>query len=169
MNDLLTGLTGSPLASRVGWVLTHFLWQGAAIAVLFEIVRLSLWRHSAAARYGAGCCAMVLLPVVPIITLLVQDHAIGSIPAAGEVATFHAPVDLHYHASSGIFVFLGQDGAFLSLLAPWLAVAWAVGVALFSLRLLRSWWWAGRIRTRDCERVEPVLVRTLNALRARLE
>ena len=29
MNDFLAGLTESAFAGRVGWVLIHFLWQGA--------------------------------------------------------------------------------------------------------------------------------------------
>ena len=37
MNALITGFLSSSVACRVGWALIHFLWQGAAVALVLRL------------------------------------------------------------------------------------------------------------------------------------
>jgi len=79
MNVLLE-LVNEPLASRVGWVLLHSLWQGAVVAGIFEAARFALRKRSAQSRYLAGCAALAILLVATIVTFLIESPAL---PAAG--------------------------------------------------------------------------------------
>jgi hypothetical protein len=54
-------------------------------------------------------------------------------------------------------------------LAPWLAGAWSLGVAVCLLRLMRGCLWVRRIRWRQTEPAEPGWLETLEDLRVRLD
>ena len=49
------------LTNTIGWTLVHFVWQGAAIAVLLAAARYGLRKSSAQARYTAAMAAMLLM------------------------------------------------------------------------------------------------------------
>jgi hypothetical protein len=53
-----------------GWTLLHFLWQGAAIAVMTAALLHVLRNSSPQARYGAACTALALMLAAPIATAL---------------------------------------------------------------------------------------------------
>jgi beta-lactamase regulating signal transducer with metallopeptidase domain len=53
-------------------------------------------------------------------------------------------------------------------LAPWLAAAWAVGVGVCLLKLLRGCLWVRQLRRRGTEGVDPAWLRILDDLRLRL-
>jgi len=80
---------------QLGWALIHFLWQGAAIAAVYGLVRMYLTRSSPSARYVLGCVALAAMMAAPLITLslLPSGGAIesstripGSVQAAGSNA-----------------------------------------------------------------------------------
>ncbi|GMU20082.1 MAG: hypothetical protein AMXMBFR13_01830 [Phycisphaerae bacterium] len=61
---------------RLGWMLVHSLWQGAAVAALFGMLLLALPAERVRARYMAGCCALMLMVVLCGLTfVLVQVPA----------------------------------------------------------------------------------------------
>src|SRR5208282_139625 len=68
MTATLLNLLRLPSVERLGWTLLHFVWQGAAIAAIYGIALVAQRRHSAAARYLAGCLAMLLMALAPIMT-----------------------------------------------------------------------------------------------------
>jgi type II secretory pathway component GspD/PulD (secretin)/beta-lactamase regulating signal transducer with metallopeptidase domain len=54
---------------RLGWMLVHFLWQGAVVAVLLAAVLRLLPRAGANLRYLIACSAMVMMVVLPAVTM----------------------------------------------------------------------------------------------------
>ncbi len=59
MNQMWHLLMGSQVVHRLGWVLLHSMWLGAAVAALLAASDSVLRRRSAHARYLAGCAAML--------------------------------------------------------------------------------------------------------------
>jgi len=66
----LTELFSNSAAQRVGWALVHFLWQGAAVALVLAVLLALLRRRSAQARWALSCAALALLAVLPVATAL---------------------------------------------------------------------------------------------------
>src|SRR5258708_3122555 len=128
---------GHPLASRLGWVLLHSLWQGALVGAAFGLLRLALRRRSANARYVAGCVALAVPLAASLLTLI-----LGSTPSAGardsQSAMTHHPSAASNHESSsdaylegGTYRLVQSAAELLGRLAPSLAMVWLLGVAIF--------------------------------------
>jgi beta-lactamase regulating signal transducer with metallopeptidase domain/biopolymer transport protein ExbD len=162
MNSLLS------LIEPLGWALLHFLWQGAAIALL---LRGFLWltrRSAPQIRYTAAGAALALMMAAVAGTLWWQVQRNGAAGTNGTqvTTTETAPSTLaapqvpypsnetHVaHASSeaqapeatmpiAVPALTVPKPAATDLLRaafPWLVGAWAAGVALFSLRLVNGW------------------------------
>ena len=164
---------GNPILQRIGWVLLHSLWQGALIAGGFEAIRFLLRRRSAQSRYVAGCCALTLLLMAPVVTFTLQraNHspvAVGTAGSIGGTATVaRSSADFATVTQTPASAFRDAT-ALLNDIAPWLTAAWLAGVVLFAGRLTRSCWWVGKIRRRNQETVEQSLLDKLDALRRRL-
>ena len=81
MNSLL--LSFGPAWVQLGLVLAHFLWQGAAIALLLAGVLYLLRRRSPDARYTACGLAMLFMAASPVATVCyVRSHPLpGSLVA----------------------------------------------------------------------------------------
>lgn len=169
--SLLAGLIHHPVVERLGWLLLHSLWLGALIGGMHEAVRFALRRQSARLRYLAGCLAMIAIMIAPLATLWFGPHeGIG----AGSLGNLGFS-EMHNYANASTGPVVGGPSAagaplmaWLTGIAPWLAVLWFVGVVVFSGRLTRSWWWAGRIRTKQNAPVPEALLETLQALCGRL-
>jgi beta-lactamase regulating signal transducer with metallopeptidase domain/uncharacterized protein involved in exopolysaccharide biosynthesis len=170
--NILNEMIGSALVQRIGWVLLHSLWQGALIGAVFATSRFFLRRYSANARYAVACLLFSLLLAAPVITFLLK----GPRPSP---AFFPAPVPVVGRFSTAQIFTPGSTSAsslsalqfsvgVLSQMAPWLAMFWLAGTAYFIFRLARSWWWVGKLRTRDNEPLDTVWIEKLNALRERL-
>ncbi|GMU20052.1 MAG: hypothetical protein AMXMBFR13_01530 [Phycisphaerae bacterium] len=56
----------NPIVWRLGWALLHFVWQGAAIAVIVAGLMWLLRRRSSDARYGAACGGMLAMVVTTV-------------------------------------------------------------------------------------------------------
>ena len=137
--DLLT----RPFIGTLALALEHFVWQGAAIAlVLFAVVRLA--RPGAHARYLLGVLCLAAMALAPVVTvaMLPSPGIAGpsnSTPLAAVLSGAVAPAD-------------GATAAAL----PWnpqtiVVAAWLVGVLALSLRLAGGWIVTRRFiaRTRD--------------------
>ena len=53
----------------LGWVLLHFLWQGALLGALFWCANFILRHRSANARYVAGSATLLMMAAAPAMTL----------------------------------------------------------------------------------------------------
>jgi beta-lactamase regulating signal transducer with metallopeptidase domain/HEAT repeat protein len=72
----------------VGWVLVHFLWQGAAIAVLLRLVFALLAPSRPVVRYALGCSALALMIAAPLMTAAMLARPSVAAPAAASDGRF---------------------------------------------------------------------------------
>lgn len=112
----------------LGWALLHFLWQGAALGLLYMIVRTVLPRGEA--RYRWGMLMLVLMAACPFWTMW------KSIDVGAPHSSVSA-VDLG--VIEGIRGASWSWGEQLDALVPWLVLVWATGVLLLSLRVGLQW------------------------------
>jgi beta-lactamase regulating signal transducer with metallopeptidase domain len=68
----IESLLAMPWALKVGAVLVHFLWQGAAIALVLAAVLLMMRRRSPQARWLASCVALAALVAAPAVTACLE-------------------------------------------------------------------------------------------------
>src|ERR1039458_5299666 len=61
----------------LGWTLVHFLWQGAAIAIVYRIADLALARRSANARYVLALGALLGMLALSVGTLAYEESALA--------------------------------------------------------------------------------------------
>ena len=107
--------------------LIHFVWQGLAVAAALWIVLFVLRNGSAHARYVASCAALAALAAAPVITA----WAVYARPMA-IAAGFRGVVSrVAGAARSGV---APGSGTF----ELWVLRIWALGVLVFSLRLVWS-------------------------------
>lgn len=167
----------------LGWTLVHFLWQGAAIALVYRLADLALARRSAAARYGLALGALLAMLVVSATTLTYEENSTASSHAAtaalAVIASPNAPhlaqavVDrtsagrLLASPSSADHWQLAAGDLFPRRLMPWLDAFWLAGVLLLSLRALGGWWLIRRMRARLQQAPHTLLLR-IDVLRRRM-
>jgi beta-lactamase regulating signal transducer with metallopeptidase domain len=125
----------TPLAQALNTALIHFVWQGIAVGLLLWILLYVLRRGSANARYLVSCAALALLAVAPVVTAwaVYGSQTAGPMPwkTSADVVVIQGPqtwISVHPGTSGGL-------GGF----EAWLLPAWAIGVALFALRLMWCW------------------------------
>ncbi len=76
MNQSFENILNHPVMESLGWVLLHFLWQGASVAIVLLVVLAALRRASANVRYLACCVALFGTVLLPAITYsLLPDRA----------------------------------------------------------------------------------------------
>jgi len=144
-----------PSAQALAWALVHFVWQGAAIALVLVAVQ-QLGRLSASARYTSGVVAMAVMLAAPVLTFVRLSTAASATPipvsapsspaavsassAADAVATpaVTMPVDLQQQSDRAPMLWL-----------PVIVLAvWSTGVIVLSLRLFGGWLVARRLARR---------------------
>ncbi|WP_224240407.1 M56 family metallopeptidase [Hyalangium gracile] len=148
----------------LGWALLHLLWQGALVAVVLALALRVLGRRAANARYALACGALVMMLALPLATgwrhyqMASPERAERSAPAPSMLAP--APATLggpNLVAPRGFPVaaapvvpsvkesaptsepLLARARALVGQHLPWLVLAWGLGVATGSLRLLTGW------------------------------
>jgi Zn-dependent protease with chaperone function len=139
MTGLQDWLT-SPAARALAWALVHFVWQGAAIALLLAVC-LGLCR-AARVRYALACGAMVAMVLAFGVTLAVcwpASTASSKLPLGPRSALRVAPLPVR-----GRIIQTPPEPA-----PPrWFVPAWLSGVSLFYLYSLAAWMAATRLKMR---------------------
>lgn len=151
--DLWSILT-SPTAELLGWTLLHFVWQGALLAALLAGVLSVMKNHAPRVRYAVSCVALLGLFALPIGTgvLLGERMSTTPSPSPASVESLERPSTGVLRAPSATVedtsTRLWQDWATARLqpVIPWLALGWAVGVILFSIRLVGGAWRVRKLR-----------------------
>src|SRR5688572_27895481 len=82
MNSLLE----HPLVVRLGWTLLHFLWQGAAVAVILAILLQLARSAKPTVRYALSCAALVSMALCPVATFSLAAPTTPNAPAAAAAA-----------------------------------------------------------------------------------
>ncbi len=114
------------IIDAIGAALLHFLWQGAALGLLYFLLR-PLCAH-VTARYRLGIAALLALALCPVVTLA------WLWPAADAGIRVHAD-------SATVATIAGQASAqwHLRPLLPWLVAFWLGGVFVIAARSLWQW------------------------------
>ena len=169
----------------LGWALVHFLWQGAALAVLLAIVLAATRPTAARARYALSLLtlgAMLVLPVATGLRLLqrASDSAPPpsiqsqpTVPSEATATSRQSPAPLQstdpIMTPATTVAPAGRSVAqLLEPALPWLVVIWAIGVLALSLRLANGWLMTRRLRTEGTRETSPGLQEILARLAARL-
>ena len=107
----------------LGAALLHFLWQGAAIGLLYLLLRPLC--ANAGTRYCLGLCLLAVLALCPMLTLA------WFWPAAGAVA----PTTSSFNSVAAV---AAQELPHWQLrpLLPWLVALWFCGVLAIAARSL---------------------------------
>jgi len=167
--NILGLLASQAWVERLGWTLLHFLWQGAAVAILYAMARTRL--RSSQTRYVLGCAALALMMAAPVATWKWQAPAepaaetapnrTATIPSFRSIpATPAAPLPAPVRAA----VPARQSTRFL----PWVVAMWMIGSLVFWIRLLGGWAAAAGARARTCRPAPAEWQRRLEALRERV-
>jgi beta-lactamase regulating signal transducer with metallopeptidase domain len=157
----------------LGWTLVHFLWQGAAIAIVYRIADLALARRSANARYLLALSALAGMFAVSVATLAIEESAFYQ-PAPhtsgmlrNVVATRTQPFHLDLATSPATAPLRQADRFVLSHLMPYLDALWLAGVLFLSIRTLGGWWMIRRLHSRLQQAPHTLLLR-LDVLRRQM-
>ncbi|WP_263436921.1 M56 family metallopeptidase [Stigmatella hybrida] len=161
------------ILESLGWALLHLVWQGVLVAAVLAL-GLRLLGPRATARYGLACGALGLMLVLPIATGWQHLHArqapaaVSTLPAAaGQSPPGPASQAGAAPASPLAASLRARATAFTGGLLPWGVLAWGLGVAVSSLRLLAGWARLHR-RVREASPAPEAWQHRLEALARRL-
>ena len=159
----------------LGWTLVHFLWQAAAIALLYRIADLLLTRSSAAVRYAMAVAALVAMLGASLATLAWEEAGSRSATTqASEQAlsfTVAGPPLPASVAQSATTPEAPRDHAWrfdMDGMLPWLDATWLAGVLCLSLRAVGGCWFLERLRRAALEEAPHALRVRLDVLRREL-
>ena len=175
---------------RLGWMLVHFLWQGAVVAVLLAAVLRLLPRAGANLRYLIACSALVMMVMLPIVTIQFIEVA-GPAAEAGPSPLAASPdvaplvpstvqvVDEMPALPDAIVPLETADlttpvplqeriASALEPALPWLVAGWLVGVLGLSTWHVGGWAQLQRLKRRMVRRVGANLQQQATTLGARL-
>jgi bla regulator protein blaR1 len=140
------GWLPSGTVSTLGLSLVHFLWQGAAAALLLAVASAALRARSPRARYGVALAllmAMLLAPVATFVVLRDAESFDGPATLAATAGVPSPPVALSDGATVRLPLAQHTDPA---AYLPALVAFWAAGVLLLSLRTMGGWALLWRLR-----------------------
>ncbi len=154
----------------LGWALVHFLWQGAALALLLAAALRAGRAWAPAVRYLLACACLVAMLAAPAVTFRrgladaesarsttgvvartsSADASVDRTPSAAGTATGEEDVAVApSRAAVPVLRRLASwaEGA-VGFLLPWLVPLWMAGVGVLSLRLAGGWTYAQRLAER---------------------
>ena len=172
--------------SALGWALVHFVWQGAALALLLAAALAIVPQAAARTRYAFALVTLAAMALLPVATgLRLLDRTGDAAPSAPTQVTRApatetnaispapaAPASSHRanpskQTTPAIAALGGWRDAVQPLL-PWLVALWVVGVVALSARLAHGWRTAGRLRTQGTRAGSDSLQQLVAQLAARL-
>jgi len=178
------------LVQKLGWILLHFIWQAAAVALLLAVLLRILRRFSANLRYVTACLTLGLVVLLPVVTM----QFINVSPSQKEQPEFRIPdaeirpqtVELQSSAVSSpgsviyepvrqkstrmnYFADLKQKTAdVLEPALPHIVTLWLLGVFALSIWHLGGWTQLQRLRKKMVKQVDASLKTKLNRLSEKL-
>jgi beta-lactamase regulating signal transducer with metallopeptidase domain/protein involved in polysaccharide export with SLBB domain len=157
--------------------LVHFLWQGAALALIAAVL-MRFVRNSAQARYAIGVatlCAMVAAPVATTAWLMQTPARVADSSATSSSSLPALTGEGNAVAIASAPTTTADTGTSRSAAAPVFPYAtpvlliWTIGVALLSARLTGGWLIAHRLATRSVRPVVDELQHTARRLATQLK
>jgi beta-lactamase regulating signal transducer with metallopeptidase domain len=158
----------NPSTEALAWALVHFIWQGAALA-LIAFFAMRWLRLPAEGRYVAGILTLAAMLASPVVTYVVLARSAAPAPIVS--ALTGAPSDL-----GAVRTVLSTDAVQPPDIQPGpapratllLLAAWLCGVAVFSMRLAGGWIVARRMVTRGVRPVTPEIALLARRVAGRL-
>jgi TonB family protein len=167
-------LAASPIVHALGLALVHFLWQGAAIALLSAAALALFARAAASTRYVVACSGLAAMIMTPVLTLFVLANigtsapplVLAPPPSTGSMTALDAgPMMLSATGDIGGWR-TGLDAAL-----PGITLTWTLVVLALTLRLAHGWVRVQRIRRKatnaNGEALRNAIGRMATALRIR--
>jgi bla regulator protein blaR1 len=153
------------LTDTLGWTLLHFLWQGAAVALVFALADSALRKTSAQARYAAACGAMLLMLACAVGTFAWLSPRAGSAEPGVTAWLPAAPA-----ASAALLdTTVGTPAAArLSDYLPLVVYLWLLGVSALAVRSLGGWVVVQRFKRRGARPMDRAWEERLARLASRL-
>ena len=167
-------LLSTSAVQALGWTLLHFLWQGAATALLLALLLWLTRASSPPVRYLLSCASLALMVLLPVFSYAVLAPRVQAIPDVSynlnplptwETGTTAA--DTHQTPTEPS---PSKDSPrnWLEPLFPYLVAAWFLGVLVLSVRLLGGLWLLRKLKTQFNKPVPEVLTLKCRELARRL-
>ncbi|UCH35864.1 MAG: M48 family metalloprotease [Armatimonadota bacterium] len=153
-------LLDDPTVLKLSSVLVHFIWQGAAAALLALVALAGLRRAKAATRYAALLAVLAVMAACPIVTFVLMSESsqpvsvtVGREPPPATTPVVSKPIPLASARAPAAAALhnlpkipspswrarLTSAWAWGEARLAWVAAAWMIGVFALSLRLLIGW------------------------------
>ena len=147
----------SAVLERLAGSLLHFIWQGAAIAILTAIALRLLRKRSAEARYAAGLAGLAAMLLATFITFTFYSETgaltlriLSGLNSAAKIAVSEA-------AAGDVAIWTER-----------IVVVWLMGVIVFFVRLIGGWLLSRRLLRSAAAVVTPVMREAMERARAGL-
>ncbi len=153
-------LFSEPWMQRMGWVLIHFIWQGAGIALLLAIALRLLDRASSQIRYSVIAFSLIVCAALPVFTWAalgsatkptVAQMASASQVVSQQIGTSSSRADSFSHETIREAPPKAKTSWQLDLqpamveISPYVVGLWLVGVLILTSRLILGWIWTQRL------------------------
>jgi uncharacterized protein (TIGR03435 family) len=137
----------------LGWVLIHFVWQGAVLAIAAFVVLRWCVHQPPSVRYAIACGTLMMMLTAAAATAVIVGRGWSeSSPGQLDVRISPAvpltvkederPLQLEALTS---FVDSMRHGRAIEALFPWIVSTWLVGITLLLLRTFAGWWRVRRL------------------------
>ncbi|MEK6396828.1 MAG: M56 family metallopeptidase [Terriglobus sp.] len=147
-------------AVALGWTLLHFCWQSAVIALLYVVADRCTRRASTTVRYGLALAALMLMPLVAVVTFVEQERLVVPVQQsaslgedtqpeaiASRLGGMHAVVLEEVPAAAPVVnggaLWLAEHS---ELLLPLMDGVWLLGVVVLAVRAAGGWWQLRRLK-----------------------
>jgi len=160
--------TALNLVDALGWTLVHFLWQGAALAVVYALLCRLAPARAVRWRYAVGLGTYLAMVVLPVVTFFHHLPA-GGVVTLHTAAVTAAPVlgtpglATGYPVSAAEMLRQGLAPAM-----PAIVSLWMLGVCFMSARAAAGWFGARRLLRDGVASVGAPLRRLSESLQRRL-
>jgi beta-lactamase regulating signal transducer with metallopeptidase domain/predicted flap endonuclease-1-like 5' DNA nuclease len=147
--------------------LSHFVWQGAAIAALAAAAMA--FARKASGRYAIGVAALALMFVAPLATFFVLNNSAAEPAGPRDLAIAVAlETTANLNAHQPALIPPAEPVSVNVTALNWLVTVWFTGVLLFSLRTIGGFLVVARLRRRDSHPVTAELLARCRDLQHRL-
>jgi beta-lactamase regulating signal transducer with metallopeptidase domain len=163
------------MMDAIAWALVHFLWQGAALALLSLI--LTRLASSASVRYTIGVATMAAMVIAVGVTIATgpdtaavgaSTELAGSGVVEGGTTVQRSAEVAHTPEADGAGVFARRTAGAGGLPTTWILAVWMLGVVALSARAAGGWWVARRVAHSAVSPVSEDLQRTARMLAGRM-
>jgi hypothetical protein len=128
MITLLETVAQRPFIETIGWVLLHFIWQGAIVTLAAAVILRLLAGRPAEWRYAVACGALVVMLAFPLVTFTL----LGETPAPSPSATISGEeISVPLFARPEILAGAERWQLRAEAALPAVVILWAAGVLFF--------------------------------------